>query len=203
MKARKILMWFMATMLTLFSCSENLNNDVNDEDEELTTLAENSIKTDYGTGELNYYSYTSYALSNGEVFDITIVEKKPTSFQNLDYGNYIRIFIKDLPTQDKIYQHRPDANFDLEDGEYFLTNARIGASGSQEWYGPYINTRTTAELSVTFANGVATFTVIDAELSDNYVAPISSTEKFSLRFSINASELVNSNVSTFTDLANL
>lgn len=202
MKTRKIFIGLLVLTLTLFSCSENLNNDVDIEDEEVTTLSKNSIKSEYGSGEFNYYSYTSYSLSNGEVFDFTVVEKVPTSFQNLDYGNYIRIFIKDLPTQDKIYQHRPDANFDLEDDEYYLTNARIGASGSQEWYGPYINTRTTAELSVTFANGVATFTVIDAELSDNYVAPISSTEKFSLSFSINASELVDANVNTFTDLAN-
>ncbi len=200
MKNLKLLTLFYIIAISMSSCQNN------DTEEEITqdpssSIAKNSIQTTGNSGTFNYYTFNSYALANGTVFDFTITENQPTSIQNPNYGSYIRIFIKNLPTQNTTFTHRPDPNFNLEDGQYYLTNARIGNSSNQEWYGPYINSRTTAELKVNIENGIATFTIIDAELSDNFVAPITTTEIFSLSFSINLSELTGSSVNSFTALA--
>ena len=200
MKIIKTILVLSLTVFALTSCETEESTD--DSNNNSTVIAtKNTLSTSSGSGTLNYYSFTSYSLSNGVVYDFVITEKKPTSFQNVDYGTYVRLFIKELPSQNTTFMHRQDADFDIANGEYFFNNARIGNSGSQEWYAPFINSRPTADLKVTIDNGVATFTVIDAELSDNFVAPITTTENFTLSFSVNLSELTGTSVPQLTDLA--
>ncbi|PQJ80221.1 hypothetical protein [Polaribacter porphyrae] len=200
MKNLKFLPFITLITLLLISCESN-NSTEEMMDDPSNIIAKNSLSTDTSSGNLNYYSFTSYSLSNGIVYDFVIAEKKPTA-QSTNLGTYVRLFIKELPTQNKSFVHRPDADFNIENDEYFFNNARIGDSGSQEWYSPFINSRPTSDLKVTIENGVATFTSVDAELSDNFVSPISSTKKFTVSFSINLSELTGASVTTFTDLAN-
>lgn len=200
MKILKTILVLSLTVFALTSCeTEETSDDSNNNSTVVAT--KNTLSTSANSGTLNYYSFTSYSLSNGIVYDFVVTEKKPTSLQNLDYGTYVRLFIKELPSQNTTFMHRQDANFDIANGEYFFNNARIGNSGSQEWYAPFVNSRPTADLKVTIDNGVATFTVIDAELSDNFVAPISTTDNFTLSFSVNLSELTGTSVPQLTDLA--
>lgn len=79
---------------------------------------------------------------------------------------------------------------------------RIGGSVNKQWYVPFVNSRITNDLKVTVNDRIATFTVGKAELSDNYVNPITMTKIFDISFSINLSELTleNSNNTSF-DLA--
>jgi len=185
-------------ILSLHSCQSN------NEDEEMqmpsVSVERNTLSTSTTSGVLNYYSYTSYPLSNGTIYDVVVAEKMPTSAQGSNLGTYVRLFIKELPAQNTTFTHRSEANFDVDLGEYYFNNARIGDAGTQEWYAPFVDARPTAELEVTVENGVATFTIIEAELSDNFVAPITAKENFTLSFSINVSELSASAVPQFTAL---
>lgn len=200
MKNLKKLTLVVLSIITFLACETNESEDTNTNNT-TTSVTKNTLSTANSSGSLNFYSYTSYSLSNGTIYDVVVSEKKITS-QSRDLGTYVRLFIKELPSQNTTFNHRQDANFDVATGQYFFNNARIGASGSQEWYAPFVNARTTADLNVTVENdGVATFTVVDAELSDNFVTPITTTDKFTLSFSINVSELTASNVTAQTDLA--
>lgn len=202
MKNLKSILVLGIAIITLYGCeTNNVDEETDNNNTNVSSVAKNTLTTATSSGTLNYYSFTSYSLSNGIVYDFTVAEKLRTA-QSTSLGTYIRIFVKELPTADVTFAHRQDANFDIETGQYYFNNARIGDSGSQEWYAPFINSRPTADLTVTVTNGVATFTVIDAELSDNFVAPITSTEKFTLSFSINVSELTGTAVNNFTALAN-
>lgn len=180
---------FAFLFISISSCTEN---EIEEEmqEEQTSNIENNTVSSTDERGSLNYYSFTSYSLSNGVIYDFTVFEKDPVLTQSTDLGTYVRLFIKDLPTQTTTFVHRPDADFDVDTGQYFFNVARIGNSGSQEWYAPFVNTRPTAELKVTIENNVATFTVLDVELSDNFISPINSTEIFNLSFSINLSELV-------------
>lgn len=199
MKTIKSMLILGIAILSLNSCQNN------QEDEEVVMSSENAerntLSTSTNSGALNYYSYTSYPLSNGTIYDVFVSEKKPLIGQGLDYGTYVRLFIKELPTQNTTFSHRSEADFDVDLGEYFFNNARIGGSGAEEWYAPFVDTRPTAELEVTIENGVATFTVIEAELSDNFITPITSKENFTLSFSIRVDELTASEVPELTELA--
>lgn len=202
MKNLKSILVLGIAIITLYGCeTNNVDEETDNNNNNVSSVAKNTLTTATSTGALNYYSFTSYSLSNGIVYDFTVAEKLRTA-QSTSLGTYIRIFVKELPTADVTFAHRQDANFDIETGQYYFNNARIGDSGNQEWYAPFINSRPTADLKVTVANGIATFTVIDAELSDNFVAPITSTEKFTVSFSINVSELTGTAVNNFTALAN-
>lgn len=201
MKNLKSILILSLAILTLYSCeTEETIDEVVDDPTTGVTAAKNTLSTASASGALNYYSFTSYSLSNGIVYDFVIAENTVTA-QSSDLGTYVRLFIKALPSQNTTFMHRQEAEFNIADGEYYFNNARIGASGADEWYAPFINTRPSANLEVTVANGVATFTVVDAELSDNFVAPITATSNFTLSFSINVSELTGTAVPQFTPLA--
>ncbi len=201
MKKNKILLFVMCLAIGFSSCTSN-ESEEEILDNPTNSLTKNTLSSSSNSGSLNYYSFTSYSLSNGVIYDFTVFEKDPLVTQSTDLGTYVRLFIKDLPTQNTTFVHRPDADFDVDTGQYFFNVARIGNSGSQEWYAPFVNTRPTAELKVTIENNVATFTVLDAELSDNFISPINNTEKFNLSFSINISELVIAGADQTNSLAN-
>ncbi|WP_439130705.1 hypothetical protein [Polaribacter sp.] len=201
MKKNKIFLYVICFAFSLSSCTSN------ETEEEIinnftSSLSKNSLNSITNTGNLNFYSFTSYNLSNGKVFDFTVSEKDPLSTQSTDLGTYVRLFIKDLPNQNTTFTHRPDADFDVEAGQYFFTVARIGNAGNQEWYAPFVNSRPTAALKVTVDNGIATFTVIDVQLSSSAVSPIDNKTLFSLSFSININELSPSNADQMFSLVN-
>ncbi len=189
MKINKILLILFGLAFSAISCTSN-ESEEEVLDNPTNSLTKNTLSSSTNLGSLNYYSFTSYSLSNGVIYDFTVFEKDPVLTQSTDLGTYVRLFIKDLPTQTTTFVHRPDADFDVDTGQYFFNVARIGKSGSQEWYAPFVNSRPTQELKVTIENNIATFQVLEAELSDNFVSPINNTEKISLSFSVNLSELV-------------
>ena len=183
----------IALVLSISFISCTSNEDVEDMvDNPVNNLSKNTIANSDASGDLNYYYFTNYNQGNGEIFEFTVYENTA----NTDLGTYLRIMIKSLPTASTTFSHRQDGNFDLVAGEYFLNLVRIGGSGNDEWYVPFVNSRPSQELKVTVENGVATFTVAQVELSDNFINPITATKKFDVSFSINVSELMIANSGT-------
>lgn len=174
--------------IVLMSCTSNeIVEDM--VDNSVDNLSKNTIANSDASGEVNYYYFSNYNQGNGEIFEFTVYQNA----NNTDLGTYLRIMIKSLPTTNTTFSHRQEGNFDLVTGEYFLNLVRVGGSGNDEWYVPFVNSRPTQELKVTIENGVATFTVAQVELSDNFINPITATKKFDVSFSINLSELTLSN----------
>lgn len=193
-KNTKLILQILFINLIILSCTTEENDEMNDnvDNNPVSSISKNTIANADASGELNYYYFSNYNQGNGEIFEFTVYENTA----NTNLGTYLRIMMKSLPTATTTFMHRQEGNFDLETGEYFLNLVRIGGSGNEEWYVPFVNSRITNELKVTVENGVATFTVEDAELSDNFVNPITATKNFSLSFSININELVVANSGT-------
>lgn len=188
-------------LTTLTSCESNQTIEEID-DVVSSNISNNTIQSDTSTGNLNLYSFTNYSLANGEIFEFIVYEKEPTVANNFDFGTYTKIFIKNLPTGTTTYNHRQEAEFALETSEYYLGDIKIGNKPNTVWHVPFVNSRITNVLDVKVENGVANFSIVDAELSNNAVNPITETKIFSLSFSINLSELVMANANQSNNLVN-
>ena len=195
----KIITILVIMFTGLTSCESNETEEVIDDIVE-PTISKNSIQSDTSSGNLNLYYFTNYSLANGEIFEFIIYEKEPTVDNNFDFGTYTKIFIKNLPISTTTYNHRQEAEFALEANEYYLGDIKIGDKPNPVWYVPFVNSRISNKLEVKVENGIAIFTIIDAELSDNAINPISATKVFSLSFSIDLSELTVANANITKNL---
>ncbi len=188
---------FLCVLIFNMACT-SLENEENIEDAPpsppTSNLSKNTVSSTNVTGVLNYY--TIHDTEQG-YYTLTVSEKFPTSLQNPDWGNKIDFMVTVLPTQNITFNHREEPNFDLEEGEYYFNTANLV---SEVWYTPFINSRPTEKMNVIVENGVATFTVEEAVLSDNFVAPITTTDKISVSFSIPVSGFTLANNSSTGDL---
>lgn len=186
----------LATMfflgMSIISCSSN-----NETLEEMDTtpsinLEKNTVASTNAVGSLNYYTIAD----TGTYFQFSISEKSP-NLQNPGFGVKVDLMLKELPSQSTTLNHRSEANFNLVTGEYFLNTADFK---TEKWHIPFINSRPTTALKVTIENDIATFTIEQVEMSDNFVAPITKTDKINISFSIPVGEL-NANSNVFRALA--
>lgn len=195
MKTLKNTKFLLITLIsiTLFSCSKNDDEII--PEEEVIKVDKNTAKSSTVNGNLNHFSIHN----TGTYYTIVASEKMPTSIQNPDWGIKIDLIVKELPTQTVTLNHRVEPDFNLQTGEYYFNTADLV---SEKWYVPFINSRPSAKLEIKIENSIATFTVFEAELSDNFVAPITKTDKISVSFSIPISGFNLTNNTSTGDLTN-
>jgi len=179
--------------IAVFSCTSN--DEISDEmtTDPTTNLEKNTVTSTNAKGSLNYFTIAG----TGSYFQFSISENAP-DLQNPSFGVKVDLMLKELPTQTITLNHRAEADFNLVSGEYFLNTADFK---TEKWHVPFINSRPTTSLLVTITNDIATFTIEQVELSDNFVAPITQTDKINISFSIPMTEL-NANSNVFRALAN-
>lgn len=179
--------------IALFACSSNDDSMDDMGDSSTVNVEKNTVTSTNTTGNLNYFTISD----TGSYFQFSISENAP-DLQNPSFGVKVDLMLKELPTKTTTLNHRVEADFNLNTGEYFLNTVDFK---TEKWHVPFINSRPTTQLKINVENNVATFTIEDIELSDNFVAPITKTDNITISFSIPTAEL-NTNSNVFRSLAN-
>jgi len=184
---------FAFIFISILSCTENETEEVIEE--QTSNIEKNTVLSTDNTGILNYFSFVKGDLQTGTVFSITAFEKMPT-LTNSDTGNSILFYFKEVPTTSTTLTHF--GGFDVNATQFFVSNVELNG---KKWYTPFVGDDPTGELKITIENEIATFTVEEIELSDNFINPITETKKISFSVSV-ATSYFSSHNTGFVDLSN-
>lgn len=191
MKTLKIILVSLLFM-SITACTEN---ETEKEIEEQTITEKNTVSSADNKGSLKYFSFVKNELQTGTVYSISAFEKMPT-LTNTDLGNSVLFYFKEVPTASQTLTHK--GGFEVDATQFFVSNVSLNA---KKWYSPFVGNEPTAEMKINIANGIATFTVTEIELSDNYVNPITATKNFEFSVSV-ATSYFSSNNTGFVELSN-
>jgi hypothetical protein len=171
-------------MVSLISCSK-------DEDEAPSApspvinsdVKKNTVKTDDHESSLSYLTFVKNDFGGDIVYSISAIENLPQDPTSSDYGDAIFFFFKVIPTANTTLNHFGNYT-PLDSDQFYFSSAVVN---DEQWYTPFVGDDPVGEMSVSIANGIATFTAENIVLSDNNVNPINATTPVSFSISVDVS----------------